>query len=196
MIKGQEVLPDGSTLDEHGIIDGSTVNIVIEPDKEINLNMKLGPTEFSHKVLNSLRVRELKQRLIDDDTVGFMLDEFTLMIPADNNYGITADVPVEDESLPLHLYGVGDNTKFKIIGWSIMIEVINQSGERCFKYFPRKMTVKQMKKEIRVPTRPGKPGKPGKMRVHLENLEISWNFVKFNKYHGKMTCNLEKLCGY
>ena len=27
----------------------------------------------------------------------------------------------------------------------------------------------------RVPTR---PGKPGKMRVHLENLEISWNFEK------------------
>ena len=41
-----------------------------------------------------------------------------------------------------------------------------------------------------------KTWKPGKMRVHLENLEISWNFVKFNKYHGKMTCNLEKLCGY
>ena len=36
----------------------------------------------------------------------------------------------------------------------------------------------------RVPTR---PGKPGKMRVHLENLEISWNFENFNKYHGKMT---------
>ena len=45
----------------------------------------------------------------------------------------------------------------------------------------------------RVPTR---PGKPGKMRVHLENLEISWNFEKFNKYHGKMTWNLEKLGGY
>ena len=37
---------------------------------------------------------------------------------------------------------------------------------------------------IRVPTR---RGKPGKMRVHLENLEISWNFEKINKYHGKMT---------
>ena len=46
---------------------------------------------------------------------------------------------------------------------------------------------------LRVPTR---PGKPGKMRVHLENLEISWNFEKFNKYHGKMTWNLEKLGGY
>ena len=31
-----------------------------------------------------------------------------------------------------------------------------------------------------------------KMRVHLENLEISWNFEKFNKYHGKMTWNLGK----
>ena len=36
--------------------------------------------------------------------------------------------------------------------------------------------------QTRVPTR---PGKPGKMRVHLENLEMSWNFEKFNKYHGK-----------
>ena len=36
---------------------------------------------------------------------------------------------------------------------------------------------------VRVTTR---PGKPGKMRVHLENLEISWNFETFNKYHGKM----------
>ena len=36
---------------------------------------------------------------------------------------------------------------------------------------------------LRVPTR---PAKPGKMRVHLENLEISWNFEKLNKYHGKM----------
>ena len=41
--------------------------------------------------------------------------------------------------------------------------------------------------KTRVPTRPGKRGKPGKMRVHLENLEISWNFEKINRYHGKMT---------
>ena len=46
---------------------------------------------------------------------------------------------------------------------------------------------------VRVPTR---HGKPEKMRVHLGNLEISWNFEKFNKYHGKMPWNLEKLGGY
>ena len=46
-----------------------------------------------------------------------------------------------------------------------------------------------MKVMYRIPTR---PGKPGKMRVHLENLEISWNFEKFHTNHGKMIENLEK----
>ena len=36
---------------------------------------------------------------------------------------------------------------------------------------------------ITFPGVPTRPGKPGKMRVHLE---ISWNFAKINKYHGKM----------
>ena len=44
----------------------------------------------------------------------------------------------------------------------------------------------------RVPTL---TGKPGKMRVHLENLEKSWNFAKNNKNHGKITWNLEKYLG-
>ena len=37
--------------------------------------------------------------------------------------------------------------------------------------------------DFRVPTR---PGNPGKMKVYLENLELSRNFVKLNKNHGKM----------
>ena len=48
---------------------------------------------------------------------------------------------------------------------------------------------------FRVPTFTGKPGKPEKMRVHLENLEKSWNFAKNNKNHGKITWNLEKYLG-
>ena len=45
---------------------------------------------------------------------------------------------------------------------------------------------------FRVPTF---TGKPEKMRVHLENLEKSWNFAKNNKNHGKITWNLEKYLG-
>ena len=43
VIKGQEVLTDGSILEQHEITDGSTVNIVMEPDKKINLHVTLGP---------------------------------------------------------------------------------------------------------------------------------------------------------
>ena len=43
MIKGQEILPDSNTLEQSGITDGSTMNIVIEPEKDINLCIKLGP---------------------------------------------------------------------------------------------------------------------------------------------------------
>ena len=68
-----------ATLEEHGIIDGSTVNIVIEPEKEIRLTiMKLGPLGFTYKVMNSVRVRELKQQLIDGGSVGFSINDFQL----------------------------------------------------------------------------------------------------------------------
>ena len=38
---------------------------------------------------------------------------------------------------------------------------------------------------------PQHPGKPGKMRVTFPVMEI-WNFLNFEKYHGKMRGNLEK----
>ena len=148
VIKGHEVLPDGSTLEQHGIIDGSTVNIVIEPDKEIRLQIKLGPKVFSHKVLNSVRVRELKQQLIDGGTVGFLLEDLTLIVSADDNDDINDDIPLDDDSLPLHLYGLSDNITLKIMGQKITIRLITNYGVRYQKSFPKRITVNILKQEI------------------------------------------------
>ena len=145
VIKGQDVLPDGSTLEEHGIIDGSIVNIVIEPEKEINLLVKLGPKVFTHKMKSSVRVHDLKQQLIDDGSVGFSINEFQLILSAVDNHG---NICLEDESLPLHLYGVGDNTIFGITTDKIRIHLVTQRGGHWFKQFPRSMTINQMKKAI------------------------------------------------
>ena len=149
VIKGQKVLPDGSTLEEHGITDGSTVNIVIEPEKEINLHMSLGSWQFTYKVNNSLRMCDLKQSLIDGGTVGFALNEFQLLISIDGNDEIPDDIPLHDELLPLHLCGVGDNTRLRIICGSIMIQLIREDGERWYKTFPRNMKISQMKQALR-----------------------------------------------
>ena len=143
VIKGQEVLPEGSTLDEHEIIDGSTVNIVIEPDKEINLKMKLGPKVSTCKVSSSVRVRELKQQLIDGNTIGFK--NFSLVLRE-----ITGDFPLEDESLPLHLCGVGDDTMIWIIGGRLKITLVTSRGQQWLKSFPKNITVNQMKQRIRL----------------------------------------------
>ena len=143
VIKGQEVLPDGSTLDEHGIIDGSTVNIIIEPEKEINLQIKLGPKVFSRKLLNSVRVRELKQQLIDGGNVGFLINEFQLV-----SFSTWYKITLEDESLPLHLYGVGDNTTLRAMGGRVTIKLVNQKGAIWYKTFSKSITVAQMKQTI------------------------------------------------
>ena len=149
VIKGQKVLPDGSTLQQHGITDGSTVNIVIEPEKEINLHMSLGSWLFTYKVNNSVRMCDLKQSLIDGGTVGLALDEFQLLISGDGNDEIPDDIPLHDELLPLHLCGVGDNTRLRIIGGNIMIQLVSQKGQHWYKTFSRNMIISEMNQTLR-----------------------------------------------
>ena len=172
VIKGQDVLPDGSTLDEHEIIDGSTVNIVIEPDKEINLKMKLGPKEFTQKVSSSVRVRDFKQQLIDGGIVGFMLGQCTLVITADDNDDVNDEIPLDDNSLPLHLCGVSDNTTLKIVSRKMMIQLFSQRGQHMYKTFPRNMTVNQMKKNILLEQGQGVPW-PSRSLPPGPTIEIS-----------------------
>ena len=174
VIKGQEVLPEGSTLDEHGITDGSTVNIVIEPDKEINLKMKLGSRQFTHKVLNSVRVRELKQQLIDCGNVGFKHNAFTLLISADDNNEIAGDIFVLDESLPLHIYRMGDNTTIRIIGGRVQIILVASRGLRWLKTFPRSISISQMKQRIR------------RFLGDDKDLDDIWLFKQINKSYRRL----------
>ena len=149
VIKGQEVLPDGGTLEEQGITDGSTVNIVIEPDKEINLHIKHGPRVVTCSVNNSLRLRDLKQQLIDGGTVSFMFSEFELIISSNDNDGITENIPMQDESLPLYLYGVSDKTTMTVISGKVLVDLVTPRGEHFYKSFPKAMTLNEMKQTIR-----------------------------------------------
>ena len=149
VIQGQKVLQDGNTLEGHGITDGSTVNIVIEPDKEINLQIKLGSKEITYTVNNSVRICSLKQQLINDGIIGLPLDRFSLMISADQKEGIPEDVLLLDESLPLHLCGAHDQTTINIIGGRVTVQLVNVKGSKWYKTFPKTMTVNQMKKIIR-----------------------------------------------
>ena len=63
-------------------------------------------------------------------------------------YGIIGDLPLEDESLPLHLSTVSDKTTIRIIGGRVHIQFASQFGHLWQKSFPRNSAVNQMKKRI------------------------------------------------
>ena len=126
----------------------STINIVIEPEKEISIKVKLGPLTFTERVKNSVLVHHLKRQLIDGDIVGFKFKDFSLLASCVDNDGIPADIPLQDESLPLHLCRVGDNTTMRVIGGRVAIKLVNQKGQGWYKTFSRSMIINQMKQTI------------------------------------------------
>ena len=95
-----------------------------------------------------MRVRELKHQLIDGNIVGFKFKDFSLLVSCVDNDGIPADIPLQDESLPLHLCGVGNNIILRVIGGRITIELVNQKGKTWYKTFSKSITVAQMKQTI------------------------------------------------
>ena len=143
LFKGQEVLPDGSTLDEHGIIDGSTVNIVIEPEKIINLAIRFGPEVFLTCVKTSMSVRSLKQSMIDNHQVVLVQGDFDLVF--------SAKATILEASLPLHHYALTDDAALEVRLTFLRIN-IEQIGTTIpwSRKMPRKATVKQLKEVIAV----------------------------------------------
>ena len=72
ILKGQEILPDDSTLVQHNISDGDTVNIIVEPDKQIIVYVSCTLGTFKHEVSTSMTISDLKQKLIDSMQVAFL----------------------------------------------------------------------------------------------------------------------------
>ena len=124
-----------------------------------------------------MRLRELKQQLIDGSIVGFK--NFSLIISSSENHGITEDVPLEDELLPLHLCGVSDNNTIRVIGHNVQTQLVTQRGKQWYKSVPRNITVNQMKQRIR----PVNRFFTGKDRDLLQDV---WLFVKHGKSYQRL----------
>ena len=153
VLKGQQVLPDGSILEDNQITDGSTINIVIEPAKDIALSTVMGPLITTHKVNNSMLLCDLKQLLVDNGVVAWALDEFQLLISSNDDDEndddrIYYDIHPCDELLPLHLCGMVNKTTLKIFGRNITIQLIGQNGQCWHKTFSRNMKIREMKQVI------------------------------------------------
>ena len=105
ILKGQEILSDDSTLIQHNISDGDIINIVIEPAKQIAVEVVCNLGTFKHQISNSILVKDLKQKLIDAKQVGFSPDDFDIEVKLPEGSAKILD----DDTLPLQHYGIRKN---------------------------------------------------------------------------------------
>ena len=176
VIQVQKAQPN-DTLEENGLIDGSTIKVNIETAEAVNLTVKLGPKAVTCALASTWLVCHLKDHLKNIGTIGLALDAYRLVISADDNAGISHNISMLDESLPLHLYGVKDKMTLRIIRECIMIELVTQAGHHFYKPFPKTMTIKQMKQTIR---------SISSFFVTTEYLTDIWLFVKNGEDYHKL----------
>ena len=153
VLKGQKILQDGSILEEQGITDASTVNILMELEQCISINVKCGPKIYRKEITNSVTVREFKIDLVKSNRVAFPLNQFELakmMRTDDNERGddIIIMVELDDEDVPLHHFGIQSDTNMTVITSFIMINILNVNGEYLYRRFPKHMKVQELKSVI------------------------------------------------
>ena len=64
--------PDDSTLVQHNISDGDTVRVLIEPERNIEVEVQCSPIVYKHEVNYCMTVKELKMFLIENNEAAFL----------------------------------------------------------------------------------------------------------------------------
>ena len=139
ILKGQEILPDDSSLVQHEISDGDTVNIVIEPDVTITVQVKYNSNIFGHAISRSSSVDQLKQLLYDHEQVIFPVTEFDLL----HN-----DVCLDDTTLPLHTYGLVDGLQLHVAKRNFGFKVKTMKNEQIYLSVSKQATMGELQRGI------------------------------------------------
>ena len=140
LFRGKYTIPDDSTLDELNISDGDTINILIEPDQCVNINVKCGPKIYKLETSLSMQVKELKQLLVKNNQVALLYEFFHLAMISSND-GVNHETTLTNEYLPLHFYGVQNESLLKVIGKFIQLNIANTRNEMNCRRFPRNTTL-------------------------------------------------------
>ena len=141
------MLPDDSTLVQHNISDGDTVRVLIEPERNIQVEVQCGPMVYKHEVNYCMTVKELKMFLIENNEVAFLEKDIGLIKQATNK-DLKQELELKDDSMPLHYFTSDLIIKLNVIGPTIFIASQNPFGETTRHKIPKKGTVCDLKQII------------------------------------------------
>ena len=144
ILKGQEILPDDSTLVQHNISDGNTVNVLIEPEHDISIEVQCGPKVYKHEVNYCMTVNELKTLLIENEEVAFLYREFDLV----ENEGTEQEQILDDDTLPLHYFISDKSVMLVVLGPYLIVKSKDSLGTLRHHKVASNCTVRQLKRVI------------------------------------------------
>ena len=149
VLKGKEILPDDSTLEENGIVDDDAVNIVIEPEKEITIYIskcfKFTPI-YPYKLANSVPVSLVKKKLIMEDKMVIPESEFDLEFDQDDKREVV--LKLDDLGVPLHYYGINEGSLLLIVKNFASCIIENQKGAQVHINLSAKARVGELRKKL------------------------------------------------
>ena len=134
-----------SRLAEENIKDGNTVNIVIEPENDVEVEVQCGPKIYKHVVNHCMTIEKFKMLLIESNEVVFLLRDFVLIA----NKDIEEELELDDDSMSLHYYTSDTSLKLKAVGPTIFVTTQDSFGTQVCHNILRKTTVSDLKEVIK-----------------------------------------------
>ena len=149
ILKGQEILPDDSTLVQQNISDDDTVSVLIEPDRNIEVEVQCGPKVYKHNISYCMTVKKLKMLLIKSNQVAFLFRDLVLIM---TNKDVTQEL--DDDSMPMHYFTPETCIKLKAVSSTLHVTSENSFGETVHHNISRKGTVFDLIQVIKKTVRP------------------------------------------
>ncbi len=114
-------LQDGDTVGQLGILEDDVISLIVDPAKEIKLNIELPYMIRILTVKNSKTIREIKQYLIDHEEIALGQGDFDLII---QEFPFTEKSTASNESMPLHYFEAEKSEVNMIVHNKTQVKVI------------------------------------------------------------------------
>ncbi len=160
LLQGQTVLENNKTIPELQLTDGSTLHMVLEPAKKIEVKIKLpSMAERKFTLSNNFTPSKVLQHLQNEEM---------LLIPAEDYFLLLGDKELPHD-MPLHLYDI--NTVIQIKRVKIGLNIIDEYNDRLYVTVNRKSdTILDVKKKTSGTSRQNKMYQsPDQIRIYIQN---------------------------
>ena len=138
LLHAQVPMEDDRKLCEYSLPEGAIISALFETDVDINIQVNMGHQKQKLTVSSNTSVKVLKFQICGVLRCGVVPEKLEIKL---------GDVTLEDP-MPLHFYGIKDESALNIFKQYINVTVQNNRGETLSWRLDRKDSIKEVKSEL------------------------------------------------